>query len=51
MWRVESGTAHNKTAPITGCCFVGAVTGIRTRDLHLTKVVLYRLSHNSVSIY
>lgn len=26
----------------------GAVTGIRTRDLHLTKVVLYRLSHNSI---
>ncbi len=26
----------------------GAVTGIRTRDLHLTKVVLYLLSHNSM---
>lgn len=30
-----------------GIC-LGAVTGIRTRDLHLTKVVLYRLSHNSM---
>ncbi len=29
----------------------GAVTGIRTRDLHLTKVVLYRLSHNSIFTY
>ena len=31
-----------------GCLLSGAVTGIRTRDLHLTKVVLYRLSHNSI---
>ena len=28
--------------------FYGTITGIRTRDLHLTKVVLYLLSHNSM---
>ena len=30
-----------------GSCFFGAVTGIWTRDLVLTKDVLYRLSHSS----
>ena len=33
--------------PLSRRLIFGAVTGIRTRDLHLTKVVLYLLSHNS----
>ncbi len=31
--------------------FYGAVTGIRTRDLVLTKDVLYLLSHNSKCLF
>jgi hypothetical protein len=38
------------TETICAFCTSGAVIGTRTRDLHLTKVVLYQLSYNGVRV-
>jgi hypothetical protein len=44
--RTASGTTYNATT----WGFFGADDGIRTRDPHLGKVMLYQLSHVRVTV-
>jgi hypothetical protein len=41
----SDGREHERGIPALTCSSSGADDGIRTRDPHLGKVVLYQLSH------